>query len=209
MLHRAGIREVIAALVYTISEVHDDAFYARLAARMGECPDIDRVYVKDPAGLLTPERASTLLPAVRAGLRSKPLELHSHTTIGLSPITYTTAAELVDVLQVACGPLAGGSSLPDAQRVVANLRELGHTVDIDDRLLAVVAGYFGSLARAEGLPAGVPGQYDAAFLRHQVAGGVMTTTRRQLREIGLEHRFDAPSWRRSAGSGPSWGIRSW
>jgi oxaloacetate decarboxylase alpha subunit len=37
----------------------------------------------------------------------------------------------------------------------------------------------------------VPRDYDASFLRHQVAGGVMTTTRRQLAEIGLEDRFDA------------------
>jgi oxaloacetate decarboxylase (Na+ extruding) subunit alpha len=190
MIRKAGIAEIIGALVYTISEVHDDAFYAGLAKQMAACPDIDRVYVKDPAGLLTPERARTLLPAVREQLHGKPLELHSHCTIGLSPITYATAADLVDVLQVACGPLSNGSSLPDAQQVVANLRELGHHVDVDDRLLARVADYFHRLAEAEGLPSGRPRDFDAAFLRHQVAGGVMTTTRRQLRELGMEDRFD-------------------
>jgi len=74
---------------------------------------------------------------------------------------------------------------------VANLRELGHTVDIDDRLLAVVADYFTRLARVESLPAGTPQEYDASFLRHQVAGGTMTTTRRQLDELGLGDRFGA------------------
>ncbi len=191
MLRRAGVREIIGALVYTISEVHDDAFYARLAQQMAACPDIDRVYVKDPAGLLTPERARSLLRAVRAALAGKPLELHSHCTIGLSPITYTVAADLVDVLQVACGPLSNGSSLPDAQRVVANLRELGHTVDVDDRLLGKVADYFNRLAEAESLPSGTPQEYDTSFLRHQVAGGVLSTTRRQLRELDMEPRFDA------------------
>ncbi|HMO46090.1 MAG TPA: hypothetical protein PKB14_08690 [Rubrivivax sp.] len=191
MIRRAGGTEVIAALTYTLSEVHTDAFYAGLAAQMAACADMDRVYVKDPAGLLTPERARTLLPAVRAQLGGKPLELHSHCNIGLSAVSYTVAAELgIDALQVACGPLANGSSLPDAQRVVANLRELGHTVDIDDAALARVADYFHALAAAEGLPVGRPQDYDAAYLRHQVAGGVMTTTRRQLRELGLEHRFD-------------------
>jgi oxaloacetate decarboxylase (Na+ extruding) subunit alpha len=97
----------------------------------------------------------------------------------------------VSALHVACGSLANGTSLPNAQRVVANLRELGHTVDIDDRLLAVVADYFTRLARAESLPAGTPQEYDASFLRHQVAGGVMTTTRRQLTELGLGDRFGA------------------
>jgi len=184
--------EIIAALTYTISAVHDDAYYADLAGQMAASPDIDRVYVKDPAGLLTPERARTLLPAVRARLGAVPLELHSHCTIGLSPLTYLAAADLgVEVLQVACGALANGTSLPSAEQVVANLRELGHTVDLDDRLLAMVAGYFTRLARAQSLPAGTPQSYDASFLRHQVAGGVVTTMQRQLAELGLADRFGA------------------
>jgi oxaloacetate decarboxylase (Na+ extruding) subunit alpha len=193
MLRRAGATEIIAALTYTISAVHTDEFYAGLAGRMAACPDIDRVYVKDPAGLLTPEAARTLIPAIRAKLgESVPLELHSHCTIGLSPLTCMTAADLgVAALHTACGALANGTSLPNAERVVANLRELGHTVDIDDRLLALVAAYFTDLALAESLPAGQPQEYDASFLRHQVAGGVMTTTRRQLAELGLADRFGA------------------
>lgn len=190
MIRKAGATEIIAALTYTISEVHDDAFYAEFAARVAKSPDVDRAYIKDPAGLLTPERARTLIPAVRAQLGKVPLELHSHCTIGLSGLSYMAGAELgVEVLQVACGPLSNGSSLPNAQRVVANLRELGHTVNIDDRSLALVADYFARLAEAENLPVGTPQEYDASFLRHQVAGGVMTTTRRQLAELKLEDRF--------------------
>jgi oxaloacetate decarboxylase (Na+ extruding) subunit alpha len=47
------------------------------------------------------------------------------------------------------------------------------------------------LAAAESLPAGRPQPYDAGFTRHQLAGGVMTTLRRQLAELGLEERFGA------------------
>ena len=190
-IREAGGAEIVAALTFTISDVHDDPFYARLAALYAASPDVDRVYLKDPGGLLTPERAATLLPALRAALGDTPLELHSHTTIGLSPLSYLTAAEHgVSALQTGCGPLAGGTSLPDAQRLVANLRELGHTVDVDDRLLGLVAAYFRKMARAEGLPTGGPSDFDAAFLRHQMAGGTMTTMRRQLAELGLAHRFD-------------------
>jgi oxaloacetate decarboxylase alpha subunit len=192
MIRAAGGTEIVAALTYTVSRVHDDAFYAGLAGQMAASPDIDRAYVKDPAGLLTPERARTLIPAVRARLGATPLELHAHCTIGLSPLTYLAAADLgVDVLQVACGALAGGTSLPDAERVAANLRAQGHTVTVDDRLLTRVAGYFSRLAEAESLPAGAPREYDAAFMRHQVAGGVMTTLRRQLTELGLGGKFGA------------------
>lgn len=191
MLKKAGIAEVIGALTYTISEVHDDAFYADIARQFARCPDVDRVYVKDPAGLLTSERARTLLPSIRAELGGKALELHSHCTIGLSPVVYTVAADLVDVLQAGIGPLGSGSSLPDAQQLVANLREVGHSVDIDDLALARAADFFHGLAEVEGLPKGSAQHFDASFLRHQVAGGVMSTTRRQLREIGMEDRFDA------------------
>jgi oxaloacetate decarboxylase alpha subunit len=183
--------EVIAALTYTISAVHDDGFYAGLAAQYAACPDIDRAYIKDPAGILTTERARTLIPAVLARLNGKPLEMHSHASLGLSPRTCLVAAGLgIGTLQVGCGALGNGTSLPDAQQLVANLRASGHTVDADDRLLALVARYFDRLAEAESLPSGRPREFDAAFMNHQVAGGVMTTTRRQLKELGMEHRFD-------------------
>jgi oxaloacetate decarboxylase (Na+ extruding) subunit alpha len=192
IIKRAGGKEVIAALTYTVSAVHDDAFYAGIAAQVAACQNIDRAYLKDPAGLLTPDRARTLIPAVRASAGGKPLELHAHCTLGLSPLTCLAAADLgVDVLQVGCGALGNGTSLPDAEKLVANLRASGHTVDVDDRLLGAVAGYFDRVAAAEGLPAGQPREFDAAFMRHQVAGGVMTTLRRQLAELEMEDRFGA------------------
>ena len=189
---KAGGAEVIGALTYTISKVHDDAFYAGIAAQYRDCPDIDRAYIKDPAGILTPDRARTLIPAVQAALGGKPLELHSHATLGLSQLTCLVAAGLgVHVLQVGCGALGAGTSLPDAERLTANLRASGHSVDVDDRLLNAVARYFDRLAAAEGLPPGQPRSFDAGFMDHQLAGGVMSTTRRQLSELGLADRFDA------------------
>jgi oxaloacetate decarboxylase (Na+ extruding) subunit alpha len=191
-LKQAGVDEVVAALTFTISAVHDDAFYADLARQMRECPDIDRVYVKDPSGILTAERARTLLPAIKAALDATPLELHSHATIGISPLTYSIAPNLgVEVVQTGCGALGNGTSLPEVRRTVANLREMGHRVDIDDRVLGLACDFIDRMAAAEGLPSGRPQDFDAAFLHHQIPGGVMTTTRRQLREIGLEDRFDS------------------
>lgn len=191
IIREEGGREIVAALTYTISAVHDDAFYAGLARRLAASPHIDRTYIKDPAGILTPERARTLIPAIRAAQGDMPLELHSHTTIGLSPYTYMVAAELgVAALHVALGPLARGSSLPEAAQVVRNLREMGHEVAIDETALAAAGRYFDELAAAEGLPRGTAREFDAAFLRHHVAGGVLTTTRRQLEEIGLGDRLD-------------------
>ena len=187
-----GDAEIMGALTYTVSNVHDDDFYAGCAARMAASPHVDRVYIKDPSGLLTPERARTLIPAVQQALGDTPLELHSHCTIGLSQFNYLVAADLgVKVLHTAVGPLANGSSLPPAKETIANLRAYGHEVDVNEKALAQMTEYFTRLAEAEALPFGQPQQYDARFLKHQVAGGVMTTTRRQLAEIHMEHKFDA------------------
>jgi oxaloacetate decarboxylase alpha subunit len=97
----------------------------------------------------------------------------------------------IDALHVAVGPLGNGSSLPPADQTIANLRVHGHDVDVDEQALARMTQYFNELAAAEGLPFGRPQQYDASYLRHQAAGGILTTTRRQLAELKLEYKFDA------------------
>jgi len=192
LVKEEGGAENLGGLTYTLSEVHDDAFYARCAARIAGSPHFDTVYLKDPSGLLTPERARTLIPAIRKELGGKLLELHSHCTIGLSQFSYMTGAELgVDALHVALGPLGEGSSLPAAGRTIRNLKEHGFGVDANEQALAHAARYFSDLARAEGLPAGQPQGYDARYLRHQVAGGILTTTRRQLEELGHGEQYHA------------------
>jgi oxaloacetate decarboxylase alpha subunit len=192
IIREEGDAEIMAALTYTLSDFHDDEFYASIAARVAASPDVDVAYLKDPSGLLTPERARTLIPAIQKAMNGKPLELHSHCTIGLAPLTYMLAADLgVDCLHTAAGPLGSGTSLPAAARTVANLREAGHSVDIDDQALQQVGDYFDRLADAEGFPKGAPREYDAAFLRHQIPGGVMTTLSRQLGELNLEHELPA------------------
>jgi oxaloacetate decarboxylase (Na+ extruding) subunit alpha len=192
VMKEEGADEVMAALTYTISDVHDDKFYADLAGKCAASPHFDRLYIKDPAGILTPERARTLVAAVKAKIGDKPLEMHSHCTIGLSVFNYMVGAELgIDVLHTAVGPLANGTSLPSATKLIANLRELGHKIDIDDHALKQMSDYFTDLAEAEGLPFGTPQEFDVSFMRHQMAGGIMSTTRRQLAELKLEHKMPA------------------
>jgi oxaloacetate decarboxylase alpha subunit len=188
IIKQEGDAKVMVPLTFTLSDKHDDAFYADFAARLSGSPDIDLFYIKDPGGLLSPERARTLIPAVRARIGGKPLEFHAHCTIGLGALSSLAAAELgVSAIHVGIGPLGEGSSLPEAGRMVANLREVGHEMAIDTDALAAVEQYWRALARAEGLPAGAPQSFDASFLRHQIAGGVMTTTQRHLEELKLGH----------------------
>ena len=65
-----------------------------IAAQYADCPDIDRGYIKDPAGHPHPGPGADAAPR-RPRRRSdgKPLELHSHASLGLSPLTCLVAAE--------------------------------------------------------------------------------------------------------------------
>ncbi|MFL6599851.1 MAG: biotin carboxyl carrier protein [Steroidobacteraceae bacterium] len=188
MVKQGGGEYVIAALVFTVSPVHDDAYYAQRARKLASSPDIDALYIKDPGGLLAPKRAATLIPAIKALIGAKPLELHSHCTLGLGELLYLDAVDYgVRTLQCASGATGDGISNPPSERIVSNLRALGHTVHVDRDALAQVAGYFTLIAEAEGLPAGKPQGFDAGYLRHQLPGGMIGTMRRQLAESRLAH----------------------
>src|SRR5688572_21097254 len=94
LVKRSGGEQVIGALVYTISPIHDDAHYAEAARVMAASPDIDTLYIKDPGGLLTSKRAQSLIPAIMAEIGDKSLELHAHCTIGLAEQAYLEGVEL-------------------------------------------------------------------------------------------------------------------
>jgi oxaloacetate decarboxylase alpha subunit len=190
LIKEEGGAEVMVALTFTLSDIHDDAFYADFAAKLANSPYVDCFYLKDPSGLMSPERARTLVPAVKAVIGGKELEMHVHCTIGYGPLASLVGADLgASAIHVGIGPLGDGSALPEALRMVANLRSMGHTVPIDDKALAAVNDYWWRLAKAENLPPGAPQAFDASFLKHQIAGGVMTTIVRQLQELKLEHRM--------------------
>jgi oxaloacetate decarboxylase alpha subunit len=186
LVKRAGGEQVIGALVYSISPIHDDAHYAAAARTMAASPDIEALYIKDPGGLLSAKRAATLIPAVMAEIGDKPLELHNHCTTGLAEPACLEAADLgVVAVQCASGGAADGTSNPPITRMIANLRAMGHTIDIDEDAAREVAEYFTALAEAEGLPTGRPMHFDAAYLRHQLPGGMVGTMRRHLADHGV------------------------
>jgi oxaloacetate decarboxylase alpha subunit len=188
MVKEVGGQYVVGALVFTLSPIHDDAHYVECARKLAASSDVDALYIKDPGGLLTPLRARTLIPAVREVIGDKPLELHSHCTIGLGELVYMDAPRWgVSALHCASGAASDGISNPPSERVVANLRELGHQVDLDLEALAEVSRYFTRLAEAEGLPTGCPQAFDAAYFHHQLPGGMVGTMRRHLAESRLSH----------------------
>ncbi|QZH75017.1 MAG: biotin carboxyl carrier protein [Erythrobacter sp.] len=192
MVKRAGGEQVVGALVYSISPIHDDAHYAAAARTMAACPHIDALYIKDPGGLLTPKRAGTLIPAILAEIGDMPLELHNHCTIGLAEPACLEAADLgVAAVQCASGGAADGTSNPPITRMIANLRAAGHTVDVDDEAVEEVSAFFTAMAAAEDLTTGSPRAFDAAYFQHNLPGGMVGTMRRHLADHGCPEKEGA------------------
>ena len=187
---RAGAEEVLVGLVYSLSPVHTDDYYASRARTVAASGDVDVLNLKDPGGLLTPERVLTLVPALRAAAPGLPLEVHTHMTATMGMATYLEAARLgARFVCTAARPLANGTSQPSTEQTVANLRGEGFTVELDDEALAETSRYFGELAARLGRPVGQPLELDTGVYRHQLPGGMTSTLRRQLEEIGMGARW--------------------
>ena len=192
MARQEGIEEIVVGLTYSISEVHTHAYYAERAAALADCPEMDRMYLKDPGGLLTPDAVRELAPHLLAAAGDRPLELHSHCTIGLAPLVYLEGVQAgFGVVHTASGPLSRGTSQPEVVSTARNLEASGYAHGLDLERQAVVSEHFHEIARAKGLPAGAPREFDAAYYRHQLPGGMVTTTRRMLTEMRRPELFDA------------------
>lgn len=184
--------EIVPALMYTSSPVHTNEHWARKTRLLAEVKDyIDRIMIEDASGVITPEKTRELIATVQRNCDGLPLEFHSHCNSGLAPLCYLEAIKAgVTTLHTAVAPLANGTSLPATETILKNARRLGFTSDIDEDALAAVSTHFRKIAEKEGLPIGVPMEYDLFHFEHQVPGGMMTNLTRQLREVGMESRLD-------------------
>ncbi len=192
MAREAGVEEIVVGLTYSISPVHTHEYYLERAHAVAASEHIDRLYLKDPGGLLTTDAVRELIPGFIDAVAPRPVELHSHCTISLGPLAYMEGLKAgTRTLHTAVAPLANGTSNPSCETTLRNLEAEGYSHDLDTDALAEVSGHFRELAAEKDLPLGAPREYDAAYYHHQMPGGMVTTTKRQLQEIGKPELFDA------------------
>jgi len=184
-----GINPVIN-LIYSVSPKHTDEYFAQ-RTRDAASLKVNRLCLKDPGGLLTPERVTTLVPIIFENASGIPVELHTHCTTGLGPLCCLEAVKLgIRIVNTALPPLADGSSNPSLFNVAKNLRALGYKTLIDEELLKPVSEHFTYIAKREGFPIGAPVEYDYSQYQHQVPGGMISNLRHQLRKVGMENKID-------------------
>ena len=189
MAEAAGLR-VIVNLVYSSSPKHTDEYY-RKKARAAAALRPPVICIKDPGGLLSPERTRSLVPVVQSEVGDIPLEFHGHCNNGLGLLNAMEAVRLgIRVVNTSIPPLANDASLPSAVTLARNLRALGHAVDIDDDAVSDVSEYIEGIRRVHDLPEGRTAEYDETYYRHQVPGGMVSNLRFQLGRLGIGDRLD-------------------
>ncbi|MGE0081628.1 MAG: sodium-extruding oxaloacetate decarboxylase subunit alpha [Thiohalomonadaceae bacterium] len=171
------------AIAYTTSPVHGiDQFVAM--ARELENMGCDSICIKDMAGLLTPMATADLVKALSESVKV-PLHLHTHDTAGLAAMCHLKAIEN-GCLQVdtAISSMAGGTSHPPTESMVAALRGTAYDTGLDLELLQEIGFYFHEVRKKyhqfESDYTGV----DTRVQVNQVPGGMISNLANQLREQG-------------------------
>ena len=187
-MRQVGMESVIA-LVYSISPKHSDEYYARKAGEAAALkPDV--IYLKDPAGLLTPERTRTVVPAILSRAGAVPVEIHSHCTTGLAPLCYLEAIKLgIKVVHTGIPPLANGAAQPSVFNIAKNAALLGFQPTVKLDRLPEVSAHFNAIAKREGYSVGAPLEYDVSQYLHHVPGGVISHLRHQITQLGMGERL--------------------
>ncbi|MCL2158834.1 MAG: oxaloacetate decarboxylase subunit alpha [Oscillospiraceae bacterium] len=200
---------VQAAISYTTSPVHDNAFFARYAKEL-EDMGADSICIKDMAGLLRPYDAYELVKAIKEQVKL-PVQLHTHYTSGLASMTILKAVEAgADIVDTAISPLAMGTSQPPTEAIVATLAGTEYDTGLDLKKLDKIAKYFDPI-RAEYIKSGLldPSvlKVDVNALLYQVPGGMLSNLVSQLKQAGKSDELinvleEIPRVREDAGYPP-------
>jgi oxaloacetate decarboxylase (Na+ extruding) subunit alpha len=183
--------EVAGAIMFALSPVHTDEYYADKADKLSASPDINTLLLYDTAGVLDKERLQTLLPAIQAKARGKPIEFHANNILGQSAKAYLDAINLgVGILHTASRPMANGPSVPSTEIMVHNIELLGHTHDLDKSLFAPVADHFERVGKAAGFLVNQANEYDVLAIHHQIPGGMTGTLKAQLAQHSMTDKLE-------------------
>jgi pyruvate/oxaloacetate carboxyltransferase len=181
---------VQGALCYTTSPVHTLESFAQLAdgmVRMGA----DSLCIKDMSGILSPAMAGKLVARLRKDHPDMLIQLHCHDTSGYSEMAYLEAIKAgADVIDCAISSLAGGTSHPATETLVAGLNEYDeYDTGMQLEPLESIAAHFKDVRRKYWkFESGLLG-IDAGVLNHQVPGGMISNLVGQLRDQGAEAKL--------------------
>ncbi|WP_295398938.1 sodium-extruding oxaloacetate decarboxylase subunit alpha [uncultured Thiocystis sp.] len=187
---KAAGKHAQGTICYTVSPVHDIAGFVQMGRELAAM-GCDSIALKDMAGLLTPYVTAELVKALKDSV-DLPLHLHSHATSGLADMCHLKAIENgCDTLDTAISSMAGGTSHPPTESLVAALRGTQYDTGLDLEAIQEVGMYFYQVRKKyhqfESDFTGV----DTRVQVNQVPGGMISNLANQLKEQNSLERMNA------------------
>lgn len=185
--------QVEATLSYTVSPIHNEAYFVKLAKELEEM-GADAICIKDMANLLLPMNAYSLVKKLKETI-SVPIHLHTHNTTGTGDMDYLMAALAgVDIVDTALSPMANGTSQPATESLVATLKGTPRDTGLDLNKMSKAAAHFRKVAahlQSEGFLDPKVLHVDTNTLLYQVPGGMLSNLMSQLKQAGkLDKLYD-------------------
>ncbi|MGI5954061.1 pyruvate carboxylase subunit B [Dysosmobacter sp.] len=182
---------VEAAMSYTISPIHDEAYFVKLAKEL-EQMGADVICIKDMANLLLPLDAYSLVKRLKETV-SVPIHLHTHNTTGTGDMVLLMAAYAgVDIVDTALSPMANGTSQPATESLVATLQGSVRDTGLDLNKMSEAAAHFRTVAKRLEQQGSLDPKVlhvDTNTLLYQVPGGMLSNLISQLKQAGKEDRY--------------------
>ncbi len=177
-------------ICYTTSPVHTTQTFVDMGRELADM-GADAIVIKDMAGLIPPYVTQELVSALKKDLNI-PVWIHTHDTAGLGASTYLSAIDAgVDACDVSISPFANGTGQPDCLRMLALLNGNPRKPDYDADKLIEVSEMLKPVYEGLGKFASHRNEVvDSDTLRYQVPGGMLSNFRTQLKEQGMEDKFE-------------------
>ena len=178
------------ALSYTISPVHTVGRYVEDFKKLEEM-GCDSLCIKDMAGMITPTKAYDIIKGCKEAGIKIPIDLHSHTTAGMTGMSYMKACEAgVDILDTAMSPISGGTGQMPTESVVAALEGTEFATGYDMKLLMKARDYFSMVwDKYRHLHREIAMKVDPSVLVHQIPGGMLSNLLSQLERQGIGNKY--------------------
>lgn len=173
---------VQGCVCYTTSPVHSIGQFTKMAVELADL-GCDSLCIKDMAGLILPHDAYDLVASMKE-VTDIPIDLHSHCTSGMAPMSFLFGCEAgVDILDTAISPLGWGTSHPPTESMVAALEGTPYETGLDLKLLTEIKRYFEKLMEVYApLFNPISARVDTNVLVYQVPGGMLSNLVSQLVE---------------------------
>jgi len=179
-----------AAISYTVSPVHTVESYVQLAKELAGM-GADSICIKDMASLLSPYTAYELVKAIKKVV-DLPLQIHSHSTTGMSVATLVKAAEAgAEMIDTSISSMSMGPGHSPTETLVEIFKGTEYETGLDMDALLEISAYFRDVVRPK------YAQFESSFvgadtriLKAAIPGGMLSNLEGQLRQQKSFHRMD-------------------